>query len=237
MTTREKIRFLIFRTSGNFLLLLFLYGVYLVFSPIISQELRLRIERIQGVRYKVTSESEVLRLNPPKINNNPPGALSALFDNEKEHILTPIDPLFSILIPKIGASARVIANVDPQNENEFKSALRTGVAHAKGTVFPGITGNTYLFAHSANDWWQATQINAVFYLLKDLEVGDEIVVFFENRRYNYQVSGKYIADPSEVSLLINSKTGKEQLILQTCWPPGTAWKRLFIIAKPKSMDS
>jgi len=25
----------------------------------------------------------------------------------------------------------------------------------------------------------------------------------------------------------------ERVILQTCWPPGTAWKRLLVFATPK----
>ena len=234
MTLREKIRFLLIRTLGNFLLLISLYGVYQTFSPVISQEMRLQIEKMRGVKYSVIEESEIRTVNPPQVNLSTPGALSALFAKEKEHILIPIDPLFSVLIPSIGASEKVIANVDPGNPKEYQKALQSGIAHAKGTVFPGIKGNTYLFAHSADNFWNAGRYNAVFYLLKDLEIGDDIVVFFENRRFNYEVSGKYIADPTEVSFLEKSSLNIEQLILQTCWPPGTTWKRLFIVAKPKS---
>jgi LPXTG-site transpeptidase (sortase) family protein len=71
-------------------------------------------------------------------------------------------------------------------------------------------------------------------LLKDLEPGDDIVVFFEGRRYNYIVTEKKIVDPTDVSELVDSHGGPPQLILQTCWPPGTTWQRLLIIAKPAS---
>lgn len=233
MINREKIRFLIFRTFGNFLLLTALYGVYLTFSPVLSQELRIKIESFRGVRYEVVNDEQLAKIEIPQIPQNSPGALQALISDKKEYILIPKDPLFSILIPRLGASERIIANVDSENPEEYKNALKNGVAHAKGTVFPGLPGNTYLFAHSADSWWQASSLNATFYLLKDLEIGDEVVVFFENRRYNYNVTGKYIADPSEVSMLVNSRLTDEQLILQTCWPPGTTWKRLFITAKPK----
>ncbi len=234
MTARDKVQFLIFRTFGNFLLLVSLYGVYQTFGPILSQELRIRIEHMRGIRYEVIEESDIAVFNPPRAPRGAPGALSAIFSDKKEHILIPKDTLFSILIPKIGASERIIPNINSESPSEYHEALLRGVAHAKGTVFPGIPGNTYLFAHSADNWWTAGRINAVFYLLKDLEVGDDVVVFFENRRYNYQVSDKYIADPSQVSLLINSRSDKQQLILQTCWPPGTTWRRLFIVAKPKN---
>jgi len=235
MTSRDKIQFLIFRSIGNFLLLLSLYGVYATFSPVMSQEIRVRIERMRGIRYLVTEETELAQVYIPKEEMRTPGALSTLLSDEKVYTLVPIDPLLSILIPKIGASERIIPNVDPENREEYQKALLQGVAHAKGTVFPGMPGNTYLFAHSADNWWNAGRYNAVFYLLKDLEKGDDIVIFFENRRYNYEVSDKYLANPNAVSLLTDSRSTEQKLILQTCWPPGTTWKRLFIVAKPKKI--
>jgi sortase A len=168
---------------------------------------------------------------------SPSDSFSSILNNQKQRILIPKDALFSILIPKIGASAKIAANVDPTNEKEFKTVLEHSIAHAKGTVFPGIPGNTYLFAHSTDNFWNVGRYNAVFYLLKDLELGDEVIVFFENKRFNYTVTNKYITDPSEVSLLVNSRGKEEQLILQTCWPPGTTWKRLFIVAQPKQIKT
>jgi sortase A len=234
MTAKEKTQFLILRTIGNFLLLISIYGVFATFGPAISQEVRVRVERAKGMTYVVKTQNEITKVDEPKVTLNSPGALTSLFDNQKEHILIPKDTLFSILIPKIGASAKIIPNVDPANETEFRAALLQGVAHAKGTVFPGIPGNTYLFAHSTDNWWNVGRYNAVFYLLKDLDKGDDIIVYFENRRYNYKVTDKFITDPSEVSYLVNNRGVEQQLILQTCWPPGTTWKRLFIIAKPNS---
>lgn len=234
MSRNEKIRFLIFRSLGNFLLLISLYGVVATFGPVITQEVRVRVEKAKGVKYVVKAKDQLTSIDTPKVQLNTPGALSALLTTQKEYILIPQDPLFSILIPKIGASAAVIPNVDPNDEQAFRRALQYGVAHARGTVFPGLNGNTYLFAHSTDSWWNVGRYNAVFYLLKDLEKGDDVIVFFENRRYNYKVTEKYIADPSDVSLLVNNRGYEQKLILQTCWPPGTTWKRLFVIAKPSS---
>ncbi|MDP3941451.1 MAG: sortase, partial [bacterium] len=152
----------------------------------------------------------------------------------KEQVLVPKDPNFSILIPKIGANAKIFPNIDPTSEAEFLPVLQEGIAHAKGTVFPGIDGNTYLFAHSTDNWWNVGRYNAVFYLLKDLGPGDEIVVFFEGRRFNYIVTDKKTVAPTDVTDLVQSHGGPQQLILQTCWPPGTTWERLLIIARLKS---
>ena len=120
------------------------------------------------------------------------------------------------------------------NQNEFLPVLQNGVAHAKGTVFPGMKGNIYLFAHSTDNFWDVGRYNAVFYLLKDLKPGDDIVIFFENQRYNYVVTELKTVDPQDISYITKANTGKEQLILQTCWPPGTTWKRLLVFAEPKT---
>lgn len=233
MTRTDKVKFVVLRSLGNFLLLMSLYGVVATFGPALLQETRLRVEKSKGVEYVVKAEAEVTQEEEEKVVETPPGALASLFSNEQERILIPRDTLFSILIPKIGATAKVFPNIDPGNEAEFRNVLTQGIAHAKGTVFPGIPGNTYLFAHSTDNWWNVGRYNAVFYLLKDVEVGDDIIVFFEGRRHNYVVSEKYVADPTEVSLLVNSRGNEEKLILQTCWPPGTTWRRLFVVARPK----
>ncbi len=240
MTKKDKINFLLVRSMGNFLLLLALYGVAATFGPVLLQETRFRIDAAKGVRYdvqvpQVSRVSKVSRENKNVLSH--PSLLDSIFSKNKDKVLIVGDTDFSILIPKIGASEKIIPNVDPDNPNEFHQALLEGVAHAKGTVFPGFAGNTYLFAHSTDNWWNVGSYNAVFYLLKDLEPGDDVIIFFENRRYNYVVTEKGIADPSEVSLLVDNRGTEEKLILQTCWPPGTTWKRLFIVAQPKVQGS
>jgi sortase A len=233
MNNKDRIKFLIVRSFGNFLVLLALYGVLATFGPVILQEARFRVDTVKRVRYTVKTKNQIRPAEKEQVITSAPDVLGSLFSANTDRILTPSDTLFSILIPKIGASSRIIANVDPTNSEEFHRALLQGVAHAKGTVFPGFSGNTYLFAHSTDNWWHVGQYNAVFYLLKDVNPGDDIIIFFENRRYNYTVTDKYIADPSDVSLLENSRGTEEKLILQTCWPPGTTWKRLFVVAQPK----
>lgn len=112
-------------------------------------------------------------------------------------------------------------------------ALKTSVAHAKGSSFPGLGGTTYLFAHSANSFWEGGSNNAVFYLLKDLNPGDDIVVYFGNKRYNYVMKESQVVEADQVGILTEDRGDEEELILQTCWPPGTAWKRLLVFAEPK----
>lgn len=145
---------------------------------------------------------------------------------------TPVDPEFSIVIPKINANTKVIKNVDPFNSTIYQSALTKGVAHAKNTATPDQSGNVFIFAHSAGNWYQANQFNAVFYLLNKLEAGDEIIVYYQSKKYNYTVSQSKFIEGNELTYM-ESKVNQKQLTLMTCWPPGTTLKRLIIIAIPK----
>lgn len=145
---------------------------------------------------------------------------------------TPIDTDFSIIIPKINANAKVIRNVNPYNASEYQKALTKGVAHASGSATPNQNGNVFIFAHSATNWYQANQYNAVFYLLNKLEAGDNITLYFENIPYNYSVDEIKFIKPSEVDYLSN-QLNTNQLTLMTCWPPGTTLKRLVVIASKK----
>jgi len=226
MIKNEVIKFLVLRSIGNFLLLFAIFGVLSTFGPALYYEAQYRIIQIRGVKFTVSSQQTA----KPSQNN-----LAQILTGPKEQNLIPFDPSFSIVIPKIGASSQVFPNTDPSNQNEFLPVLAQGVAHAKGTVFPGLPGNIYLFAHSTDNFWDVGRYNAVFYLLKDLAAGDDIVLFFEGKRFNYKVTESAIVDPSEISFLVKSrdKNNPQILILQTCWPPGTTWKRLVVFAKPE----
>lgn len=241
MSRNETVRFLVLRSLGNFLVLLSLYGVFMTFGPALTEEVKFRIIEARGVEYKVSSikylvssNKQEIRNTKYEIQNTNTSGFADILAGDTEQILIPSDSLFSILIPKLGASAKVFPNVDPGDKDVYLPILKKGVAHASGTSFPGLPGTTYLFAHSADNWWDVGHYNAVFYTLHNLSEGDEIIVFFENRRYDYVVSEKLIVDPTDVSYLTSDQQGESRLVLQTCWPPGTTFKRLFVVATPKN---
>ena len=227
MSRSEVIRYLILRSIGNFLLLFAIFGVLATFGPALYYEVHFRIAQLRGIHYSVVDQPKQITTGVSS------GGFAQVLTGPKEQILIPIDTDFDVLIPKIGANARIFPNVDASNPNVFLSILKEGVAHAQGTFFPGQKGNIYLFAHSTDNFWDVGRYNAIFYLLKDLKPGDDVVVFAQNVRHNYKVKNSVILNPSEVSYVTNAKTGKELLILQTCWPPGTAWQRLLVFAEPK----
>lgn len=227
MTRRDAINFVIIRSIGNFLVLFSLYGVFMTFGPALYYEVLFRVVEARGVHFSVAavpSSSQTAQASSMSFGD--------LLVGSANKTIIPDNTQFSIVIPKIGASAKIIPNVDPTDPNSYLPALKQGVAHAKGTVFPGMNGTVYLFAHSTDNFWDVGRYNAVFYLLKDLSKGDQITIFFENKRYDYSVTNSIIGDASDVSYLEKSHKTPQQLILQTCWPPGTTWKRIFVTAKP-----
>lgn len=141
-----------------------------------------------------------------------------------------VNSSFSIVIPKLNARAAIIANVNPFDPTQYHLALQEGIAHAKGTSFPGYPGTTYLFAHSTDSALNVSRYNAVFYRLGDLEMGDNIIIFFQDQKFFYQVTDKLIISAKDTSWL--ARDTETRLILQTCDPPGTTFRRLLVIARP-----
>lgn len=158
-------------------------------------------------------------------------SLDAVEGTTFQRKLYPPNTDFSIVIPKINATAPVIDNVDPLNSSLYLKALKSGVAHAEGTAYPGTIGNVYLFAHSTDAFYNVGKYNAVFFLIGHLNSGDEIDVYFRGLRYKYIVYDKKVVDPSETKYLGILLEGQKTLTLQTCYPPGTTIKRLVVLGK------
>ena len=226
--TKEFITTLSIRTFGNFLVLssLFLIGKTL-YQPAM-EELRFFANDITQTTYVSSKTAKPTVAVTPE-----PGGFARLFQTKKVEVLVPEDPEFSLVIPKIGANARVVGNIDPSNEANYLEALKKGIAHAAGTAYPGEGGHIFFFAHSTDYIWNIGSYNAVFYLLYKMEVGDEINVFYKGQRYIYEVNKKEIIEPEHTEVL-TQKTNYELLTLQTCWPPGTTLKRLIVSAKRKT---
>ena len=142
----------------------------------------------------------------------------------------PIDPAFSILIPKIRINEAVVPDVDPFDSRIYQPALTKGVAHALGSSKPDQPGNVFLFSHSSVNFLEATRFNSIFYLLSKLEKGDEVTVYYKNIPYRYIVTDKRIVDPTAINYLKGDASG-QTLTLMTCWPPGTNFRRLIILAE------
>ena len=194
----------------------------------VREELRFFIDKATNKRYQISDVS----IDEKGLKESPKEkkvTLVDLFQQNTTEIIVPEDPSFSVVIPKIGANAKVIPNVNAANKDEYLQALQKGIAHTRGTAYPGEGGHIFLFAHSTDYFWNVGNYNAVFYLLYKLEKSDEINIVYKGKRYVYRVIGTQIVDPSQVEF-IRRKSNREFLTLQTCWPPGTTIKRLLVFA-------
>lgn len=228
MSKRYKIVFAI-RFFGYLIFFSGLASLIFILGPLIQAEIKYRADRILGVKRTIAS----LSTTQTSANQEPVGSAGESFANIKqatENEIVPISTEFGIVIEKINANAKVVANVNAGNEREYVAALQHGVAQALGSTLPGQSGNLYLFSHSTDAPWNIIRYNAIFYLLKELEVGDRVIIFYSNRRYDYIVFDKIIAKPEDVSYLTN-KYDTPILTLQTCDPPGTLLNRLVVRAK------
>lgn len=174
-----------------------------------------------------TNTDSRLRENDMK-NTMQPAVFSPLKTPDGETI-EPVNRDFSIVVPKIGINAAVIPSVNPNKPGEYLKALEQGVAHSSLSYFPDQDGTVYLFSHSTNYDWFVKDMNAVFYLLKNLEKDDNIVIFYKGVAYTYKITGKDVVKPTDVSYMA-PQSGTKRLILQTCWPPGSTTERLLIFA-------
>lgn len=232
MSKRYKI-ILAIRFFGYLIFFSGLIAFVFILGPLIQVETQYRIDKIRGVKRTIAniSKTQEEKGSQPEQPNDTGGAGES-FANIKasENEIIPVSTEFGIVIEKINANAKVVANVNPANEREYTQALTQGVAQALGSTPPGEKGNLYLFSHSTDAPWNIIRFNAIFYLLRELESGDRVIVFYQDKRYDYIVFDKVIAQPGDVSYLTN-KYDAPVLTLQTCDPPGTLLNRLVVRAK------
>jgi LPXTG-site transpeptidase (sortase) family protein len=142
----------------------------------------------------------------------------------------PLSTDFGIVIPKIQANAKIVANVDPYEMSVYSKALENGIAHALGSALPGVNGNTFMFAHSGRNFYDSRGQNVQFYLLDKLTVGDKIMVFYSGKIYLYSVFNLNKVEPDDISYLQDQSQPQNILTLMSCWPAGVNYKRQIVQA-------
>jgi sortase A len=148
----------------------------------------------------------------------------------KEKVIIAVDKEFSIVIPKIGANSKVIKDVDPYNSKEYQQKLTRGVAHAKGTSLPGELGNSFYFAHSSDNFYNANRYNSVFYLLNKLNKDDPFYLVYNGEIFKYKVTDAQVVNAEDINYLESDKN-KKTATFMTCWPAGTTLRRYIVVGE------
>lgn len=142
-----------------------------------------------------------------------------------------------IVIPKIGKNIPLVdivrENVEGVDElnDIFMKELENWVVRYPWSALPWTAGNSFIFGHSSNFPWLDGNYNDVFALLHTLEEGDDIIVYYKQRKYIYKAREQNVIRPGDVSVLKNTDRSIKELTLMTCWPIGTTYNRLLISAE------
>lgn len=174
-------------------------------------------------------ELDPLRAMDPNRYDLAPSPVAVTFD------ITPYEN--RIIIPKIGKNIPLVdvhisQDVDFDHmENIFMQELENGIVRYPGTAMPGEQGNSFIFGHSSNYPWMKGNYNDVFALLDELVAGDEIIVYYGQKKFVYKVTDKKVVRPGDVKALSERDPNKKELTLMTCWPIGTTYNRLLVFTE------
>lgn len=125
------------------------------------------------------------------------------------------DGLTRLSVPKIELDSVVVEGIGYR-------ALLVGPGHMPDTPAPGDTGNSVITGHR----------DTFFRHIHELTIGDTVLVQREGKIFKYEVTGKKVVEPDDVSVLRPAKD--HRLTLITCYPTyyiGPAPKRLVVFSK------
>ncbi len=226
-------KYVVVRTVSNTLILGAIIYATSAFWEVGRQELLYTYRRLRGVEFTVDTPATDSGTGGDQGGGGSAWSpFAALLAKPTPLKVAPVSEEFGVIIEKIGVNAPVVEDINMANKAEYLAALEHGVAHAKYTAKPGQVGNCYLFAHSALDFWNYGPYGAVFNLLRKLEPGDRVVIFYRGERFDYEVEEKEVVSGFDVSPLLRTYA-TPHLTLQTCDPPGVALNRLVVTAKLK----
>jgi sortase A len=156
---------------------------------------------------KMTKEAKGKQIAPKK------GKLQRKVANSLE---PPKDKTLKLTIPEM---KHIEDDTIPTGKGTNEALFHDHAAvHLRDTGFPWQrTANVYIAGHRIG--FPGTDSNLAFYDLEDLKKGDKVYLEdAEGREYTYQVFGKLIVEPANLSVLRPIK-GKNIVSLQTCTLP------------------
>jgi LPXTG-site transpeptidase (sortase) family protein len=142
-----------------------------------------------------------------------------------------------IVIPRLGKNIPLIdvdhdatSSYDDMHE-VFMEELQKGVVRYPGTAHPGEVGNAFIFGHSSNYPWIKSEYNDVFALVDTLQNGDDIIVYYHQKKYLYRVTDRVTVKPGDTAALKARDQTKKEISLMTCWPVGTTLERYIVFGE------
>ena len=166
-------------------------------------------------------KKEPSREEPPKMTKEAKGKQVAPTKGKGQRKVAnrlepPKDKTLKLTIPEM---KQIEDDTIPTGKGTNEALFRDHAAvHLRDTGFPWQrTANVYIAGHRIG--FPGTDSNLAFYDLEDLKDGDKVYVEdAEGREYTYEVFGKLVVEPANLSVLKPIK-GKNIVSLQTCTLP------------------
>ncbi len=154
--------------------------------------------------------------------------VSDVFEKEpiKEELL--YDQENSVQIDKIDISAPLVSGEGLTNPQVHR-ALDNGVVLYPGSALPGEPGQSVILGHSSPPGWPKVKYDWVFTNINELNTGDKITIYFNNRKFTYTVKDKFFLERGE-QVPQSFNNSKSSIILISCWPPGKDIRRIAVSA-------
>lgn len=195
--------------------------LYMTFGSIIFDEVWFFIKEMKGQEFRLLGKKD----------ETVEDSVFARFLSSRPILIEPVNTDFSLVIEKIGVNAPIVADVSVADQDAYNEALKQGIAHASTSRYPSSKpGNVYLFAHASINFWRLGKYAKVFNLVRKLELGDRIHVFYKGEPFVYEVVNKEVLKGWNTYPLTRPVV-EPILTLQTCDPPGTTLNRLVVTAK------
>ena len=128
------------------------------------------------------------------------------------------------------------ATVNGEKVRQWDSPDKFAAGWHEGSALLGQPGNTVLNGHH-------NEYGEVFGRLKEVNLGDEIVILGEEHIYRYVVVNKMVLPEKYQELDLRMENARwilpsedERLTLITCWPKHTNTHRLILVARPVSVE-
>ncbi|MBX4211438.1 MAG: sortase [Candidatus Yanofskybacteria bacterium] len=162
------------------------------------------------------------------------GAKAQLLPLAKNLSDRPLPNNAMLVIDSIGVNAPIVFD-SPSDTKSLYANLENGVVHYPPSSKPGQLGPAIILGHSSAYPWYKGKYGSVFALLGKLKPGDKFYVQYEDKRlFVYTVKQSIVFNPlkgDDEKLAELEQNSKTSLILVSCWPVGTDYRRIAVEAE------
>lgn len=147
--------------------------------------------------------------------------------------IAPLPDQAILKIDRLGISAPIIFGAGGDLKNIYNN-LERGTVHYSDTPKPGLKGASVILGHSSAYPWYRGKYGSVFALLGKLKPGDKFRVQYDNgTTFTFVVKQSIVFSPfsNDARLTEIEKTPGSTVVLISCWPVGTNYKRIAVQAE------